>query len=146
MTGRVERPDHIEVLVPDRADAAAWYSRVLGLTPVGAAARWADNPEGPLMLSSDGTARQVMLALFAGEPQGPHPQRGFRRLAFRTTAAGFESFVADAPRLGLTVGGAPLQVFDHGEAFSVYFQDPYGNHLEVTTYEHQALRAARGSR
>ena len=143
---RIERPDHVELQVPDRAEAAAWYERVLGLVPVTSALAWAEDPEGPLMLSPDGTARQTMLALFAGEPQGVHPARGFRRLAFRTSAAGFLSFVADAGHLGVADGGPAPRVVDHGEAFSVYFLDPYGNHLEVTTYEHEVVRSARASR
>jgi len=29
---------------------------------------------------------------------------------------------------------------DHGKALSVYFTDPWGNPLEVTTYDHEAAR------
>jgi catechol-2,3-dioxygenase len=29
---------------------------------------------------------------------------------------------------------------DHGKSFSVYFSDPYGNRLEVTTYDYEAVR------
>jgi hypothetical protein len=32
---------------------------------------------------------------------------------------------------------------DHGKAWSVYFSDPHGHHLEVTTYEAEAVRSAR---
>ena len=31
---------------------------------------------------------------------------------------------------------------DHGESFSVYFCDPYGNQLEVTTYQHAVVKDA----
>ena len=31
---------------------------------------------------------------------------------------------------------------DHEAAWSVYFQDPWGHDLEVTTYDHQAVRVA----
>jgi len=30
---------------------------------------------------------------------------------------------------------------DHGKAFSVYFSDPYGHRLEITTYEHEVVRS-----
>ena len=30
---------------------------------------------------------------------------------------------------------------DHDLAFSYYFQDPDGNHLEITTYDHATVRA-----
>jgi hypothetical protein len=33
-----------------------------------------------------------------------------------------------------------LDVIDHDKALSVYFCDPYGTRLEVTTYEHEAAR------
>jgi catechol 2,3-dioxygenase-like lactoylglutathione lyase family enzyme len=143
VSARIQRPDHVELLVPNRAEAAAWYGRVLGLVPVESAARWAENADGPMMLSSDGTAGQVMLALFAGDPQGHYPERGFRRLAFRTSADGFLAFVSDVEHIGVTDGGAAPPVVDHGEAFSVYFQDPYGTHLEVTPYEHERVRRMR---
>jgi catechol 2,3-dioxygenase-like lactoylglutathione lyase family enzyme len=143
VNARVERVDHVELQVPDRTEAAAWYERVLGLKPVTRALPWAEDPWGALMLSADGTPNQTMLALFVGEPQGGALVRGLRRLAFRTSAAGFLSFVAAAPDLGVTDGGDPPTVIDHGEAFSVYFQDPYGTRLEVTTYEHAAVSSAR---
>jgi hypothetical protein len=38
------------------------------------------------------------------------------------------------------------RLVDHGKAFSIYFNDPYGHRLEVTTYEHEATRAALGTR
>ena len=36
--------------------------------------------------------------------------------------------------------GVPLRVRDHTTAFSAYFTDPFGNALEVTTYEHEDVR------
>ena len=37
---------------------------------------------------------------------------------------------------------ASESVVDHQQAFSVYFSDPYGHRLEVTTYDHAATRMA----
>lgn len=139
---RVEQIDHVELFVPDRDAAATWYKEVLGLEPVPKAAAWAVDPGGPLMISSDGG--RTMVALFKGEPQGTHPAVGFRRLAFRVDAAGFLAFAARAKTLGLGAGKGPARIVDHTTAFSIYFSDPYGNDLEVTTYEHAAVRAARG--
>ena len=31
-------------------------------------------------------------------------------------------------------------VTDHEKSFSIYFADPYGNQLEVTTYEERLVR------
>jgi hypothetical protein len=33
-----------------------------------------------------------------------------------------------------------MPAVDHGLAFSIYFCDPYGNRLEVTTYDHAHVR------
>jgi hypothetical protein len=34
-------------------------------------------------------------------------------------------------------------VSDHTAAWSIYFSDPYGHRLEVTTYEHDQVIALR---
>ena len=31
---------------------------------------------------------------------------------------------------------------DHGESFSIYFADPWGNPFEVTSYDAEEIRAA----
>ncbi len=36
--------------------------------------------------------------------------------------------------------GRHCSVCDHGKAISVYFYDPWGNALEVTTYEPEVVR------
>jgi hypothetical protein len=54
-------------------------------------------------------------------------------------------FVARLPELGLVEGGGTARVVDHAGAWSVYFTDPFGHHLEVTTYEADLVRQARGA-
>ena len=71
--------DHVELFVPDRHEAAAWYSR-LGLEIVEECRAWAEDPRGPLMISSDGGVTK--LALFTGQPQGARETSGFHRVAF----------------------------------------------------------------
>ncbi len=137
---RVQQIDHVEVFVPDREAAAVWYERVLGLSPVPSAEAWAENPDGPFMISSDGG--QTMVALFRGTPQGTVSPIGFSRLAFRVDAPAFLAFVARWGAAGVDDCGVPLRVRDHTTAFSAYFSDPYGNALEVTTYAHEAVRRA----
>jgi catechol 2,3-dioxygenase-like lactoylglutathione lyase family enzyme len=140
----VQQIDHVEVLVPDREEAAAWYERLLGLSKVPRAASWAGDPDGPLMISSDGG--QTIVALFRGAPQGAAPPIGFSRLAFRVNAASFLMFVARWEHVGVPESGVPLRIRDHATAFSVYFTDPYGNALELTTYDHEDVRRVRSSR
>jgi catechol 2,3-dioxygenase-like lactoylglutathione lyase family enzyme len=136
--------DHVEMFVPDRYEAARWYEQVLGLTIVPDYEEWAANPRGPLMISNDGG--RTKLALFAGEPQGPRPTSGFHLVAFRVDADGFIMFLARLNMLELkdhreqpVSAGA---VVDHRKSYSIYFSDPYGHRLEVTTYEYEATRAA----
>lgn len=125
--------DHVELFVPDRDEAAAWYATVLGCERVREAEQWAADPGGPLMVSPDGG--RTKLALFAGQPQGARATAGFHRVAFRLPAAAWSHFAAR-----LLGQGIPTRVVDHGTALSVYFDDPYGHHLEVTTYEADEVR------
>ena len=133
--------DHVELFVPDREAAAAWYATVLGCAPVPGTEHWAADPAGPLMISPDGG--RTKLALFRGEPQGARATAGFHRVAFRVNSPGFLAFVRRLGEIGLRDGEGPPRVVDHDTAFSVYFTDPYGHRLEVTTYDHTAVRAAQ---
>jgi catechol 2,3-dioxygenase-like lactoylglutathione lyase family enzyme len=147
MPFRVHQIDHVELYVPDRHAAAAWYRDVLGLEILDAYADWAENPDGPLMISPDGGSTK--LALFTGEPRGDRPTAGFHLVAFRTDAAGLLDFLdrldhgtlvlRDAE--GRPVSSADLR--DHAHAWSLYFCDPWGHRLELTTYDHDAVVAAR---
>jgi catechol 2,3-dioxygenase-like lactoylglutathione lyase family enzyme len=135
--------DHVELFVPDRAQAAEWYGRVLGCRPVPGTEEWATHPQGPLMVSPD--SGRTKLALFAGEPQGSRPTAGFHRVAFRLSGAEWLAFVARLPELDLREGGRTARVVDHASAWSVYFTDPFGHHLEVTTYEAEVVRRSAAS-
>ena len=141
---RVLQIDHVELFVPDRREAAAWYQRVLGFQIIPEFQVWAEDRRGPLMISSDSGGTK--LALFEGQPQASRPTAGFHRVAFRVDAEGFVTFlrrlseepVHDDRGRQVTVGS----VVDHRMAYSVYFCDPYGHRLEVTTYDYDATRAA----
>ena len=138
---RVDQIDHVELFVPDRRQAAAWYERVLGLVICPEFEYWADDPRGPLMISSDGGSTK--LALFEGRPQGERKTAGYHLVAFRVAGLDFMGFLDRLDELtltdhrGRTVG--PTSAVDHGKAFSLYFNDPYGHRLELTTYEVDGL-------
>ena len=89
-------------------------------------------------------AGRTRLALFQGEPEDRRATAGFHRVAFRLTAPDWLAFVARLPSLGLRETGGAARVVDHGAAWSVYFSDPHGHRLEVTTYEAELVRRARG--
>jgi len=132
----VDQIDHVELFVPDRRDAADWYRRILGLTILDEYEHWADNPNGPLMISSDGGSTK--LALFEGKPQGDRETAGWHLVAFRVSGVNFEQFLGRLDELTLTDHHGETvsrgSVKDHGLAQSIYFNDPYGHRLELTTY------------
>jgi catechol 2,3-dioxygenase-like lactoylglutathione lyase family enzyme len=135
--------DHVELFVPDRREAAKWYQRVLGLEVIPEYEHWALDPHGPLMISNDGG--RTKLALFAGEPQGSRETAGFHLVAFAMSGEGFLRFVAHIGSLDLTNqhGNSVTaeSVRDHKAAWSIYFNDPYGHRLEVTTYDYETVKA-----
>jgi catechol 2,3-dioxygenase len=122
---KVQRIDHVEVLVRDVDAAIAWYRKVLGLKVI---ERW--DPE-PVMIGAGDTC----LALFRADP-GAHPadpaertdHLRWLRVAWRTDAAGFEAAQQHLASLGVPFRG-PV---DHGTARSIYFCDPDGHGLEIT--------------
>ena len=91
------------------------------------------------------------LALFEGATETVVGRTAaFHRVAFRVTADGFHAFLSRLPELGLIgANGQPVtgkSVVDHQKAYSIYFSDPYGHLLEVTTYDYAATtRALAGS-
>jgi catechol 2,3-dioxygenase-like lactoylglutathione lyase family enzyme len=129
--------DHIELFVPDQREAAEWYGQVFGFEVIQAHVHWAEEG-GPLMISNDGG--DTMLALFRGPPQRDRTVVGLRRLAFRVNAGDFLDFLKNSANWRQP----PLtqaDVIDHDKSFSVYFSDPYGNLLEITSYDYATLAA-----
>jgi catechol 2,3-dioxygenase-like lactoylglutathione lyase family enzyme len=135
---RVQTLDHVELFVPDRREAAAWYQQILGLEILPEHEDWAEDPQGPLMISSDGG--RTMLALFSGEHQGARPTAGFHRVAFRVDGPTFLAFLDRLAEVEVFDPDGrrvePGHARDHTKAFSIYFCDPWGHRLEVTTYDH----------
>lgn len=138
----VQQIDHVELFVPVRREAARRYQEVLGLEAVEACEHWAEDPGGPLMISPDGGSTK--LALFRGEPQGGRETSGFHRVAFLVDGESFLGFLNQLEGIdvfdhtGARVSASPA--VDHGEAFSIYFADPWGHRLEVTTYDSGEIR------
>jgi catechol 2,3-dioxygenase-like lactoylglutathione lyase family enzyme len=104
--------------VSDQAGSEEWYRDVLGLEREYADA-WGDTPVA-LMASGSG------LALFKG---GDSPGE-FRHLAFRVDRENFELAQED-----LREAGIAFEFQDHGVSHSIYFEDPDGVRLELTTYD-----------
>ena len=138
---KVAQLDHVHVYVADRAAAAAWYQRVLGLEAVAEFASWAADPDGPLTISPDGGNTE--LALFQRPNLAPPEHRA--TIAFRVDGAGFLAFLARLPEHPVYEReGRPVtarDVVDHEQSFSIYFCDPDGNPYELTTYDYAEVAA-----
>ncbi|WP_227353833.1 VOC family protein [Haladaptatus salinisoli] len=142
----VEGVDHVELYVSDWDEAAEWYERVLGLSPDEEFERWWTAGDGPLVLSAGGGTTK--LALFERETATRGRSVSPRRVAFRTDADGFLSFVDELGALDLTnregESVTAEDVIDHDLSYSVYFTDEDGNPLELTTNDHETVAAELG--
>ncbi|MEM6933856.1 MAG: VOC family protein [Pseudomonadota bacterium] len=126
--------DHVHLYVADPEAAAAWYNRVLGLRVLPSSARLSG---GKYMATPRG---QYCATIFTGRP----PSDGDHTTAFRVTGRLFIGFGEQLPHGEVRArSGTSLRASDaadHDLAFSYYFQDPDGNHLELTTYDHEPVR------
>jgi catechol 2,3-dioxygenase-like lactoylglutathione lyase family enzyme len=118
--------DHVALAVRDVARSAAWYVEVLGFEHR-LPGMWGGVPT----FVGKGT---TALALFpVGTPEPAPRSKGtitMMHLAFRTSRVGFitaQRELADA--------GIEFHFQDHGVSQSIYFHDPDGHELEITTYE-----------
>jgi len=124
---RLEGIDHVALTVRDVAHSVAWYQEVLGLERRYEEA-WGNHPAVVC-------AGNTCLALFpcgAAEP-GPTPDRNaiaMQHFAFRVDRSNFE-----AAQIALRERGIAFQFQDHAISHSIYFSDPDGHRLEITTYE-----------
>lgn len=128
MTPDLNGIDHIHVYVEDRTQAVIWYENVLGFTPVEALKSWAVDG-GPLTIGNAGGT--VHLALF----EKPDHDEG-ATIAFSTGGNALLAW-----KTHLESKGIYLTVSDHDLSYSLYFQDPDGNKYEITTYDHDLVRA-----
>jgi catechol 2,3-dioxygenase-like lactoylglutathione lyase family enzyme len=132
------RIDHVEIEVPSRYDAARWYRSALGFEILEKFEFWARVDSGPLMISTD--HGKTKLALFARQPQGTVRPVGIRRIALRVGGEEFLKLIEHLDGLTGTDAVRRSAVTDHEKSFSIYFADPYGNPLEVTTYQERLVR------
>ena len=121
---RLIRIDHVSLDVIDRPRSIAWYEQVIGLP----AARPSGPVDQPVFLGPPG----ARLGLFQDRPPG------LRHVALATDPQGF-----DATLRRLSALAVRFRIEHHGASPSVYFKDPDGTTLEVTTVPARPL-APRG--
>jgi catechol 2,3-dioxygenase-like lactoylglutathione lyase family enzyme len=129
MAFSVSQIDHVEVFVSDLDRSLQWYGNVLGLVEV---RRW--DPE-PVLIGAGDTYLALFLARSGlpnihGAKPIPPPYR-WHRVAWRVTAEGLGEAIRHLQGHRIKLRG-PV---DHGGSVSIYFDDPDGNPLEITTYD-----------
>ena len=124
---QLEGIDHVAIAVRNVPRSVEWYRTVLRLERRHEDV-WGDCPA----IVGIGTTAIALFPVSGGEP-APVPGRSalaMRHVAFRATAANF----ADAQQ-SLTRQGIAFEFQDHRISHSIYFSDPDGHQIEITTYE-----------
>jgi catechol 2,3-dioxygenase-like lactoylglutathione lyase family enzyme len=122
----LEQLDHVAIAVRDVERSVEWYRDVLGLERRHEV--WGSYPAMVCAGSS-------CVALFPIDGDESHPAPGpetdtMLHLAFRADRPGFERAQAE-----LREREIEFEFQDHDIAHSIYFRDPDGHELEITTYD-----------
>jgi catechol-2,3-dioxygenase len=123
----LEGLDHAALAVRDVERAANWYMEVLGFER-----RFPGMWKGvPVFIGLGTTA----LALFPAKEDDANarPDRAAIRILHLALRADRENFLA--AQRDLTSRGIAFQFEDHEVSHSIYFRDPDGHQLEITTYD-----------
>jgi catechol 2,3-dioxygenase-like lactoylglutathione lyase family enzyme len=125
-TMKLEGLDHIALAVRDVEKSVKWYREVLGLER-----QHEGNWDGvPTFVGKGATglalfpAAETKASLGAGDPAR------FLHFAWRADRENFQQAQEE-----LKTRGIAFHFEDHGIAHSIYFRDPDGHELEITTYD-----------
>ena len=118
----LQRLDHVSLNVGDRARSIAWYRDVLGLEQRNEPTEDAE----PVFTGEFGRC----IALF--QARSPAPERSSESVGFRHVALVDDDL--DRAQEHLRGHGVDFRFEDHGNAHSVYFRDPDGHAIELTSY------------
>lgn len=123
---KLEGLDHIALAVRDVEQAAKWYGEVLGLERQHADA-W---DSVPIFVGCGATGLALFPAEGTEDSLGKDQPIRMLHFALRADRENFE-----AARRELNARGLDFRFEDHGIAHSIYFRDPDGHRVEITTYD-----------
>jgi catechol 2,3-dioxygenase-like lactoylglutathione lyase family enzyme len=123
----LEGIDHVALSVGDVERAAQWYIDVLGF-----ARRHEGMWDGIPVFIGKGTTAIALFPVRSKESSAPSERRGVRmlHLAFRANRKGFLAAQEELKQRGIQ-----FEFQDHEISHSIYFRDPDGHQLEITTYD-----------
>jgi catechol-2,3-dioxygenase len=123
---RLKRIDHLALVSADSVRSRDWYCDVLGMEWI-FKGQWDNNP---FFLRKGETC----LAIFqAGKDAKRQPREGVRLDHFAFLAETMDAF--RSARATLTRQGIKHSFQDHEISHSIYFEDPDGHVVEITTYD-----------
>lgn len=118
--------DHVALSVRDIELSARWYIDVLGFEH-----RFPGMWHGvPTFIGKGTTALALFPSRGSNAANADAGGRGMLHLAFRATRAAFLAAQQDLQQRSIAFSFA-----DHEISHSIYFRDPDGHELEITTYE-----------
>ncbi len=122
----LEGLDHIAISVSDVERSVQWYIEVLGLERQHVEV-WDDVPT---FVGKGATGIAIFPARAAADGPAKPGRIGLRHFALRADRANFLRAQQE-----LKARGIDFEFEDHEIAHSIYFRDPDGFDLEITTYE-----------
>ena len=122
----LEGLDHIALAASDVEKSVKWYLEVLGLERQHEG-RW----DGvPIFVGKGATGIAFFPATGPKEPSGKSNPVRVLHFALRADRKNFERAQQELKQRGIA-----FHFEDHAIAHSIYFRDPDGHQLEITTYE-----------
>ncbi len=124
---QLEGIDHVALAVRDVERSANWYVDVLGFER-----QYQEVWGGIPTFIGKGNTAIALFPLRDSDSKSPARSSGIRmlHLAFRANRENFLGAQQELKKRGIK-----FEIQDHETSYSIYFSDPDGHELEITTYE-----------